>query len=157
MPKKINNKQYKIRPAEDRFIEKIIFTEKCWLWPYSPSARYGNFGTREIFNSSHRFSYELFVGKIENGLTIDHLCGNKRCVNPGHLEAVTSRINTLRCPDAPATKNINKTHCPKGHEYSKENTYIYKNKTYLKNGGRHCITCSRERTKQWRILNKSKS
>jgi len=90
-------------------------------------------------------------------LEVDHLCSNKICINPKHLEAVTSSQNSQRAHDRgeqlPVTKNhvnVRKTHCPKGHEYSEENTRIGKGRQ-----GRKCITCdkfrkakSRRKTKQ---------
>ncbi|WP_407942939.1 HNH endonuclease signature motif containing protein [Luteipulveratus halotolerans] len=75
-------------------------------------------------------SYELANGPIADGMTVDHLCRNKRCVRPEHLEAVTRGDNVRRWA---ATI----THCPQGHEYSAENTRVWK-------GKRNCITCQRE-------------
>jgi hypothetical protein len=83
----------------------------------------------------HRFSYEFFVGPIPAGLTIDHLCRNRACFNPVHLEAVTQRENTLR-GEGPTAKLARLTHCPKGHPFSKDNTHIYKNR-------RVCKACKR--------------
>ena len=83
----------------------------------------------------HRFIYEYYHGTICPDLTIDHLCKNKKCGNPLHLEEVTQRENTLR-----GNKMIlafsQKTHCPQGHPYDKENTI------YRKTGGRKCKACS---------------
>jgi hypothetical protein len=94
---------------------------------------------------AHRISYELFKGKIPDGLTIDHLCNKTNCVNPGHLEAVTQKINNLRSNNISGV-NARKTHCPKGHEYSNINTVIY-------SGARRCLICKKERAYQWRRNN----
>lgn len=63
----------------------------------------------------HRVSYELSKGPIKPGLTIDHLCRNRLCANPNHLEAVTNRVNNLRGGSS-AARNARKTHCKRGHE-----------------------------------------
>jgi len=81
--------------------------------------------------AAHRASYEAFVGPIPCGLVIDHLCRNTRCVNPQHLEAVTNRENLLR-----AARARYKTHCPKGHQLSGENLYVWR-------GTRICRSCNR--------------
>jgi hypothetical protein len=68
-----------------------------------------------IMCPAHRVSYECFVGKIEDGLSIDHLCRNRSCVNPKHLEQVTARENILRGFSL-AAKNKRKKFCKNGHE-----------------------------------------
>ena len=113
----------------------------CWLWTSTmiPDG-YGSFrigsrvdGTRRRV-LAHRFAYELLVGPIPEGLTLDHLCRVRRCVNPVHLEPVTGRVNTLR-GENPLAKNARKTHCPQGHPYDLLNTYTDPA------GRRHCRTC----------------
>jgi hypothetical protein len=106
----------------------------CWFWEGSThAAGYGCYGAR----LAHRLSYEAFIGPIPDGLTLDHLCRNRRCVNPRHLEPVTIAENVLRGESLPA-RNARKTHCPKGHPYDESNTYISP-----RTGWRQCRACQR--------------
>jgi hypothetical protein len=89
---------------------------------------------------AHRAFYEHHVGTIPDGLTIDHLCKVRRCVNPDHLEPVTRGVNVLR-GDTITAANVRKTHCPRGHAYDEENTYT------SKRGMRHCKACQRNRAR----------
>lgn len=85
-------------PAADRFIRKIDKTDTCWEWQGARFAGgYGMFNpTHTTTVTAHRFAYELFVGPIPDGLDIDHLCRNRSCVNPAHMEPVTEAENTRR-------------------------------------------------------------
>lgn len=87
----------------------------------------------------HRVVYEELHGPIRADFVIDHLCGNRRCCHPGHLEAVTQRENLLRGRTL-AARHAQTTHCPQGHPYTPENTF-------LKNGSRQCRECSRIRAR----------
>lgn len=87
----------------------------------------------------HKYLYELQYSRVPIGLVLDHLCNNKNCINIEHLEVVTYSINTQRgFTRGRNHKNSLKTHCPQGHEYTKENTTIFKN-------GRLCKTCKRNK------------
>lgn len=115
----------------------------CWIYRKKPTNRgYAQFvmsdGTQP---GAHRAFYEHHVGPIQDGLTIDHLCKVRRCVNPSHLEPVTRGENVLR-GDTITAANTRKTHCPQGHEYSPENTYV------CKLGRRACRACHRERQRR---------
>lgn len=72
----------------------------------------------------HRWAYEYFVGPIPKGMHLDHLCRNRRCFRPSHLEPVSPRTNLLRSPLTRASINAAKTHCAKGHEYAPGSYYI---------------------------------
>jgi hypothetical protein len=100
---------------------------------------------------AHRASYEFHVGAIPDGLQIDHLCLNKACVNPAHMEPVTSQENTRR---AFACQKIRRPHgerarCPQGHQYAKENLYM------TPTGGRSCKQCKRDRVRAARAMKKT--
>ena len=135
-----------------KFWAKVVKTDGCWHWTGGTAgAGYGTFWNGHKQEYVHRFSYELVKGPIPEGLTIDHLCKNTRCLNPDHLEAVTLRENVLR-GDTFAARHAARTHCPQGHEYTAENTY-------RSTGSRVCRTCllspvNREKrklsTRRWR-------
>ena len=135
------------RPAFDRFIEKAILKPSgCIEWTGGLNGvGYGQFSDPRTSNRSegkvyaHRWSYEYFVGPIPDGLHLDHLCRNPKCVNPSHLEPVTPRVNILRGVGMSA-KHATKTHCPAGHPYAGDNLYIHPTKGY-----RACRICGKER------------
>jgi hypothetical protein len=115
----------------------------CWEWTAVPDS--SGYGTMTVFRKkdrAHRVSYEIFIGKIPADLEIDHLCRNRKCFNPLHLQAVSSRVNCLR-GESIASKNANKTECVHGHEFSAQNTYIR-----IDGGGRMCRECSRIRSRK---------
>lgn len=107
----------------------------CWLWTACvDDDGYGvtNIGYRKL--GAHRASYEAFVGPIPEGLTLDHKCRVRSCVNPDHLEPVTVLVNTMR-GEGLAARNSRKTHCPRGHALHGGNLYIDSV------GRRHCRRC----------------
>lgn len=121
-----------------RFCAKVAVTDSCWQWVGGGDGMgYGYFWNGKRCVRAHRFSYETFVGPIAVGLQIDHLCRNRLCVNPEHLEPVTQKVNLLRGESQPA-RNAVKTHCVHGHEFTPENTYHKPGESW-----RNCRTCTR--------------
>ena len=128
------------KPAMERFMEKVIKQPSgCWEWQgFITSQGYGQFFCDGRLVTAHRFSYEQVNTAIPDGFTLDHLCRNRKCVNPDHLEIVTLRENILRGVGNAAV-NVRKTHCIYGHPYDASNTYVNKH------GERICLACKRRR------------
>jgi hypothetical protein len=128
-------------PEEDRFWRFVDASGDCWEWTGAlhPSG-YGYFTGKKAKNwRAHRFAWAHLVGPIPTGMTIDHVCRNKRCVNPDHFELVTAEENNRRSGSFSAV-NARKTHCVRGHEFTPENTYVQYNKG---KPGRLCKKCTR--------------
>lgn len=110
----------------------------CWIWTGATSSSgYGLVKVGGRQTSVHRLVYEELVIGIPDGLVLDHLCRNRACANPEHLEPVTQRVNVLRGVSAAAAA-ARATHCGNGHEYNERNTRVTGNR-------RECRVCDRER------------
>lgn len=122
-----------------RLLQKIKSSVNgCWEWTGAKcSGGYGCLTFEMKMIRAHRASYEEFRGEIPKGMVIDHLCRNRGCINPNHLEVVDNRTNCLR-GIGPTAKNFKKTHCPKGHAYKLENIYFVKRGNHF---NRLCKTC----------------
>jgi hypothetical protein len=120
-------------------IVDLGFTTHCWSWTGALNEYgYGRTGGT-IDTYAHRLSYKIFIGAIGKDLHIDHLCRNRRCVNPLHLEAVTRSENLKRRVNHYA----NRTHCKNGHDLTEENTHVTKT-------GKSCKKCRYQGLVRWR-------
>jgi hypothetical protein len=129
----------------DKHAFKPGFEDACWPWQgHVRLDGYGQISLGGRARLAHRFGYQRYVGFIPGGLDLDHLCRNRRCVNPEHLEPVTVRTNVMRGETLPAI-NAAKTHCKHGHEFTPENTAIYCERGFPTRRCRICDRASRTR------------
>jgi hypothetical protein len=141
------SKSVELTPKQlKNLMSKIDVVGSCWEWTASKTWNgYGQFNFNGKTILVHRLSYELFKGEIPQGMELDHLCRNRSCVNPDHLEAVTNKENQRRGNSGKNPNSWkfqkNKTHCPQGHEYSEENTNVDKINR------RFCKQCNRIRSR----------
>lgn len=132
-----------LTPLIERIMRRVeMVTESgCWIWMGATIKDYGVIGRGRVADGNvlvHRATYEHFRGPIPDGLEPDHLCRVPPCCNPWHLELVT-RAENVRRGEA-AKRQLRKTHCPQGHEYTSENTYRRPGKI-----SRFCRTCMHNR------------
>ncbi len=123
-----------------------IDLDGCWIWTASLRGGYGQVRAGASVRQAHRVIYEILVGEVPEGLDLDHLCRDRRCVNPEHLEPVDRRTNLMRGHTI-AAENARKTTCPKGH-------HLVPN---ARGTQRHCLICRREQRAARKGLNGGKS
>jgi len=136
--------RYQRRSIAQRLEEDVDRSGACWLW--KRHVRRDGYAFMQIATTPgavkaifvHRASWEHYRGPIPEGMTVDHLCRVRHCLNPEHLQLVTPRVNTLRGSSQPAI-NAKKTHCKRGHPLSGENLYV------SRKGFRQCRMCVRRR------------
>jgi hypothetical protein len=136
---------YTTVPLSERFAAKVAkLPSGCWRWTgFIDKGGYGRIqeGRRSgAVLYAHRIAYEQVHGAVPEGCELDHLCRNRWCCNPDHLEAVSHRVNVLR-GYAPTIQIHRSTTCSRGHEWNEENTYYIKGYP----GKRQCRACKRER------------
>lgn len=112
-----------------------VASNGCWEWKRYLTLGYGHMMVNRKMYQAHRLIFEMFIHKIPKGLVLDHLCRNRKCVNPEHLEAVTMQVNILR-GEGLAAKQARRNHCIRGHLFEK------------RGGIRICVICMRERCKK---------
>ena len=130
--------------ARARFWSKVVcvssISDTCWHW-LARKNQHG-YGTTTVGGRrflAHRAAWILTYGSIDHTLTLDHLCRNRACVNPAHLEQVSLRSNILRGESVSAVY-AKRTHCKHGHGYTPKNTRIDPT-----TGGRRCRICEHRR------------
>jgi hypothetical protein len=147
----------KYKNFEDKISRNIRIDDNgCWIWTLSVNSKsgyaYTSWNISPVIKKTvlvHRKSYEYFIGPIPDGMEIDHLCRNRACCNPKHLEPVTHKENVRRGIQANPRKRLNvprkhnknkKTHCSNGHSFDEKNTRLRKQKGKVR---RDCRTCGR--------------
>lgn len=144
--------------AEEKTIacEKILKRIKrnkngCWIWMRHRKNGYGSFNWRGRTIRVHRLAYEAFKGEIQEGLELDHLCKERACVNPWHLEPVNSRTNVLR-GEGQGAMSFKKKQCLNGHEFKGKNFYVFRKGSDVR---RICRICQRDRKRSERLLKRA--
>ena len=120
----------------------------CWVWAGAiSSCGYGNFLHDGKTWRAHRWSYAAIVGSVPDGLVLDHLCRNRACVNPDHLEPVVQRENVMRGigPGLAKIQNVDQTYCKHGHPLFGGNLYVQP-----RTGYRYCRACQKRHAAKYR-------
>lgn len=148
------------KTMEERFWEKVAAPDSDGCRRWRAGAARGGYGifylgggrAEKQYESAHRVAYRLAGNEIPAGFVVDHLCRHPWCVEPTHLEAVTHDENLRRGVgrDITRARHARVTHCPEGHEYTPENTYL----SGPGHRNRNCKTCSFARTRARRALAK---
>lgn len=145
-----------MRTDLDRLMSHTKIEGDCLIWVGGlDKDGYGITWLAGITRRAHRAFYELVIGEIPEGMGLDHLCRNRACVKPIHLDPVPTRINILRGLGF-ARINHEKTHCAKGHLLSGVNLHTGKPNKHHPRGQRYCRDCLNKKSKHYRKLNLEK-
>lgn len=126
--------------SADIYSRAVEDSKGCWVWQGWKDNGYGKVRSKGKQYKVHRVSYEFLVCEIPDGLVIDHLCKNRACINPWHMEPVTQAVNASRVDQ---TCKMNGSHCGNGHELTEENIYMYQEQ-------RKCKACRRDAQRRFR-------
>ena len=141
------------RRADAMFWSRIDKSGDCWVWT-GPKDRDGYGRSHRLVDGRlkhagvHRWMYQQEVGPVPAGMELDHLCRNRACVRPSHLEPVTHRENNLRGV-GPIPANAKKTHCANGHEFTPENTRLERSRPLQRFLTRRCKECERKTQREY--------
>ena len=138
-----------IQEVQDRLASSFTVKDNgCWDWHKGEkSSGYGLIGLWNKQFGAHRVLYELINGTAQKDKQIDHLCRNRACVNPSHMELVDKDTNNIRGM-SPSAIHARKTQCPQGHQYNNENTARWSNGPD-KPISRKCKVCVAKRCKDY--------
>ena len=131
----------KLTPKQANYfwsLVEVYHPAGCWNWTGGVRSYYGRIKINGKAYPAHRVAYAELIGDPATDIHADHLCRNKLCCNPDHIQPKTPRGNTMS-GYGPASFNARKTHCKYGHEFTPENTRIGRT------GKRACRSCFRER------------
>lgn len=138
-------RNYRLIPNYDpqSVLAKVDYQDEgCWEWQGNiDKYGYGTYGNQN--HMVHRVVYQLLIDELRPDETVDHLCYNRSCVNPDHLETVPLAVNVMR-GNNPYAVNARKTECLNGHEFTEANTYIHPQR-----GSRHCKACNNQRSRNY--------
>ena len=116
----------------------VGYETPCWIFRKKQTGRgYAQMWVDGVQTTAHRAYYMHYVGPIPEGMTLDHLCRNRPCVNPDHMDICTRGENVLR-GEGISAQNARKTHCHRGHSLAPEDGHVYINPY---DGSRQCTTC----------------
>lgn len=136
-------------PRAIPFWSKVNFGSGCWEWTgYLDEKGYGQCWSNGRSDRAHRVAFKDKNGEIPEGTEVCHKCDNRKCVRPDHLFVGTHRDNILDMFSKNRSWQSKVTHCPRNHEYSAENTHVYK-------GRRSCLICKKQLSRESYLRRKS--